>query len=81
MTSPPIFFFFASFPVITPIDVDMIDTPKPFKILGILLALEYFLNPGVEMRSIFLIIDSPVLTSYFKAILIFPCLFEVSINL
>ena len=47
--------FAAFFPVINPLEVDTIETPNPFNILGKLLESEYFLNPGLLIRWISLI--------------------------
>jgi hypothetical protein len=58
--------------VIIPLEVESIATPKPFNTRGIDDAFEYFLKPGVLMRSSLVIADSRVSGLYFNAIFIFP---------
>ena len=78
---PPTFSLAACFPVITPFDVETIEIPSPFKILGKVSEEEYFRKPGVLIRCNFFMTGSFVCLSYFKAIFIIPCLFSVSSNL
>ena len=63
---------FAFLPVITPLDVETIATPSPFKTLGNPSESEYFLKPGLLILSSFLITGSLVYESYLSAILIEP---------
>jgi len=53
-------FWAACLEVITPLEVETIAIPKPFKTRGKSSTPTYLRKPGVEIRSIFLITDSLV---------------------
>ena len=69
-TSPPTFCTLASLSVITPFDVEMIATPKPFLTLLNSSGLAYVRKPGRLILSKLCIAGNLVVGSYLSAILI-----------
>ncbi len=64
--------FLASLSVITPLEVETMAMPKPFKTLGIASTPEYLRKPGVDTRCKLRMAGVLVTGWYLRAILIKP---------
>ena len=63
---------------ISPLEVDNIATPRPFRTLGSSSTPLYFLKPGVDTLSILVIAGNLFVALYLSAILMLPCLLSSS---